>query len=384
MPQTVLSLVSTLRRGGPMHVLTSLLRRLDGERYRAVVATLSPEPEDSLVAQVRQAGIDVREMKLSRARSAWTGAWALQRLVCDVKPDLVHTHGLRADFLAARARLGCPIVSTLHCELRQDYGLAWGPAAGKVLATSHYALLRRFDGVAAVAQGVAEAALGNGVSARTIPNGIEIDAFCRAPDPGRREMLRAQFGWPADAVVVLHTGSLTVRKNPVAVVEGFCASALSSRGLLAFAGDGPLRAQLGRAAGNSGHVLFLGKRKDVADLLEAADLLVSSSAAEGMPMAVLEGCASGIAVLASDIPPHRAMQAAFPGQMQLFNECKELRAALDAMARAGKRRRFIPARQALDSISSRRMSAAYEEFYASLLRSKASETAASRKVVECH
>jgi glycosyltransferase involved in cell wall biosynthesis len=382
-PLTILLLVSTLARGGPMHVLMSLLRHLDPARYRAVVVTLSPEPKDSLIEEVSAMGIAVEPMQLSRPGSVWAGVRTLRKLAAAINPDLVHTHGLRADFLAARAELACPTVATLHCDLKQDYSLARGRVAGTVLAAAHHALLRRLDGVAAVAESVAEAALHNGVKARVIPNGVEIDAFHRMPDPGRRAALRVCYGWPAGAMVVLHTGSLSTRKNPLAVLKGFLASALASRGLLVFAGDGPLREQCASAAGSKRNVLFLGKRRDIPDLLEAADVLVSSSAAEGLPMAVLEGCASGIRVLASDIPPHRSIHAIFPDQVQLVDGWEQLRNALDGMAQSSEHRRFAPSPEALEQISSTRMSGAYQEFYQSLLRWKSFESASSGEAVRC-
>lgn len=51
-----------------------------------------------------------------------------------------------------------------------------------------------------------------------------------------------------------------------------------------------------------GQVRFLGAVSDVSGLLAAADLCVHSSPSEGIPNAVLEAMASGLAVVGSDIP----------------------------------------------------------------------------------
>lgn len=49
-------------------------------------------------------------------------------------------------------------------------------------------------------------------------------------------------------------------------------------------------------------IRFLGSVNDISGLLQAADLLVHSSLSEGIPNAVLEGMAAGLAVAGSDIP----------------------------------------------------------------------------------
>lgn len=54
--------------------------------------------------------------------------------------------------------------------------------------------------------------------------------------------------------------------------------------------------------GITGQVRFIGSVADISGLLQASDLLVHSSISEGIPNAVLEGMASGLAVVGSDIP----------------------------------------------------------------------------------
>jgi glycosyltransferase involved in cell wall biosynthesis len=60
--------------------------------------------------------------------------------------------------------------------------------------------------------------------------------------------------------------------------------------------------QQAEQSGVSGQVRFIGSVADISGLLQASDLLVHSSISEGIPNAVLEGMASGLAVVGSDIP----------------------------------------------------------------------------------
>jgi glycosyltransferase involved in cell wall biosynthesis len=63
------------------------------------------------------------------------------------------------------------------------------------------------------------------------------------------------------------------------------------------------------ALGIADRVVFAGLRADVPRLLKAADAMVFPSLFEGLPGAVLEACAAGTPVLASDIDVHRETAA---------------------------------------------------------------------------
>ncbi|MBC8427197.1 MAG: glycosyltransferase [Deltaproteobacteria bacterium] len=77
---------------------------------------------------------------------------------------------------------------------------------------------------------------------------------------------------------------------------------------LVFVGEGK-RLQpciaLAKRLGIDDGVGFLGLRDDIPDLLREGDVFVSCSEAEGLPNVLLEAQASGLPVVASDIPPHR-------------------------------------------------------------------------------
>jgi glycosyltransferase involved in cell wall biosynthesis len=74
--------------------------------------------------------------------------------------------------------------------------------------------------------------------------------------------------------------------------------------LFLIAGDGPLRADVEKLASElnvSERLRFLGIRKDIPELMAAADGYVMSSAWEGLPMVLLEAAASGLPIVATNV-----------------------------------------------------------------------------------
>lgn len=364
----VLSVVSTLWRCGPTNVLEGIVRGYDPGNYQATVATLSPNPSDSALKDFHSFGVPVEEMNLSRAASFLIGTRRLRDMIQSSNIDLVHCHGFRADVLVSRCGLQVPAVSTIHSDILTDYQLVYGNFAGKWMARREFASLCRFDRVVAVSETTAEALRSQGVQCQVIANGIDLNTYRPASSLSEKLLLRERLRLPLKQAVVLHTGSLTSRKQPVEVVVGFRSSRLSENAVLLVAGEGPLRRQCERAADGAKNIFFLGKRQDVPDLFRASDVLISNSISEGLPMALLEGCACGTRVIASDIPPHRRIRDMFAQQVFIYSghDPQAVAAALDANSPGEVVPILQPPRESLDAISASRMSRAYQSLYDNL------------------
>ncbi len=140
-----------------------------------------------------------------------------------------------------------------------------------------------------------------------IANGIEVERF---PARDGNAALRAEFGWPADALVVGAVGHLRPEKN---LRRLFDAAARASREVdvrLLVLGDGPERAELERLAAQpplAGRVRFAGYQADPRAHYRCMDVFALTSDTEQMPIALLEAMASALPAVATDVGDVRAM-----------------------------------------------------------------------------
>lgn len=136
-----------------------------------------------------------------------------------------------------------------------------------------------------------------------VQNGLDIprvDRIAASVDPSASRE-------PGYTVVAI--SRLVEIKNPSTLLTAFRLSADRTSRLL-YIGDGPLRERLeeeSRSGGLSDRIELTGliPRERVFEHLLGADLFVSTSYGEGLPVAVLEAMACGCPVVLSDIPPHR-------------------------------------------------------------------------------
>jgi len=118
--------------------------------------------------------------------------------------------------------------------------------------------------------------------------------------PAQKIALRSRLDLPADARVVVFVGRLVPEKR-VDLLTGIWSSVreIVPRARLLIVGSGPEEVVLKHKA-NDG-ILFLGSQADVTPYLQASDLFVLPSAAEGLSLALLEALACGLPVIATSV-----------------------------------------------------------------------------------
>jgi glycosyltransferase involved in cell wall biosynthesis len=283
------------------------LRRDGAEPVRFFPYRYAPREEWNLWGYAQSLHADVR-LRPAAWLLAPAAAWALRSaastLLRETRYDVVHVHwvvpsaALIQDIVRAH---GAPLVVSLHGS---DVFVAERLAPARALARQ---ALRAAGAVTACSGDLRERALRLGAlpeRTRTVPYGVDAAAF--SPDVPSADM-RRRLGVPEGAVLVLAVGRLVEKKGFAWLV----AAAAQAPGVhVVVAGDGDLRRDLEEKARALGApVSFAGAldRKDVASAMAAADVVAVPSIVDragnvdGLPNALLEGLASGRAVVATRV-----------------------------------------------------------------------------------
>jgi len=245
-----------------------------------------------------EAGIEVQTLGIARGRYDPRSLPRLVKLLRTQKPDIVCTFMYHANVLgrvAARIARVPVVVSSIRNAV---FG---GMLANRLTAlTDMLATVTTTNSVLA-----AEALLSRRVVSadrlKVIPNAIEIELPSQ-PNLSREVLV----GQGLDSTWLwLSVGRLEPQKGHETAIRAV--AMLKERGVdshLAIAGDGSLEKAL-RALREElrlePNVTFLGYRNDVRDLMAVADGFVLASRWEGLPNVVMEACAAGLPVVATDV-----------------------------------------------------------------------------------
>ena len=301
----ILYVCSTLERSGPTNQLFNLIKYLDRDSFDPQIITLSPEPADSRKADFENIGCPVRSLGLTRLQGLLHARRLLQKAIAELAPDIIHTQGLRADVLSSRLNTTIPRICTIHNFPQVDYPMTYGRFLGKLMVQHHTRAMLKLDTCVGVSSAVKDNLVENWSipNCTSVQNGVDSEKFSLPPSGEDRLSIRQKLGFTASDTIVVSVGWLSSRKDPLTIIRAF--QDISSPDLrLVFIGNGSLEKECRRASVNDKRILFTGRIPNVVDYLQAADLFVSASTAEGLPYSVLEAMACGLTPLLSDIGPH--------------------------------------------------------------------------------
>ena len=246
--------------------------------------------------------------------SLWRAYQEMQRMLLTRPYHILHSHSQFGDILAVLCKMLSKVpvvVRTVH----HGYHLEWSKKPLRRLLLTNLLYPVYFDAEIGVSPSVAAnldrrwlAKVLNKHS-RCIYNAIDLQRFSPSAVHDRKE--RDDLGIPPDAIVIGSVGRLvegkgydTLLKAAAIVLKVF------PEAFFLLVGNGNLLSHLIELANQleiAERVMFTGPRFDVEDIFTYIDLFVLPSLWEGLPTVILESIASGVPVIATNIPGIRRL-----------------------------------------------------------------------------
>lgn len=304
-PMRIVTVLTSLGMGGAEKLALAVAERMARRGHDVAMLSLRPRLTEQWPTTLPVTYLDMRKNPASVAAGFRRGRQFLR----EFRPDLVHSHSFHANILARFLAIGAPgvpravVISSVHNVYE-----------GGRMRMLAYRLTDRWSlRTVAISQAAAE----RFVCLKAVPqhkcsvrgHGIDTEVF--APDAARRAATRERMGpaatGTASTFVWLCAGRIAPAKDYPNLLRSFAkAEHECSNTRLWIAGGGSDGAReelesLARELGVREKVFFLGLRRDLPALLDAADGFVLGSAWEGLPQVIAEAMAMEKPVVATDV-----------------------------------------------------------------------------------
>ena len=322
----IVHLVTSLEVGGAQHNMLLGLPRLDPEKYEHILVSIMDRMQ--MESQFRQLGIQVHSLGLSK-KTDLAVALRLRSLLKTLQPDILHTYLIHGNVLGriVGRLVGGPVI--IGSELTIGQAGAIGSLATKLTNPLTNAVeVNSETGAKAVEKdlGVRKDKI------EVIPPGLDLDSFTGTEN---RSKVRQEIGVSDNDHLVLFVGRLRPVKGPEYGIRAFAKALGETPNLhMALAGEGELREHLEALVGELGiqsNTTFLGARKDLPDVLSAADSILMPSLTEGFPRVANEAMAASKPVIATRVGG--VSEAIIHDETGLLVESKNIVEMADAIVR---------------------------------------------------
>jgi glycosyltransferase involved in cell wall biosynthesis len=290
----IVYVLTSLGMGGAERVALALAGRMAERGHTVALLVLRPPVAEQWPTDLHVVHLEMRRTPIS----VLAGMARARHFLGEFRPDLVHSHSFHANLVARLLKGRPPVVSTVH----NVYEGGW-------LRMMAYRLT---DGLACRTIAVSQAAADRFVRLKAVPqhkclvltNGIDTAEF--APSTERRGRTRADMGANAQ-FIWLTAGRIVPAKDFPNLLRAFArVRAARPETQLWVAGEASdsefsMVQRLAEELSLEASVRWLGLRRDLPALLDAADGFVLGSAWEGMPLVVGEAMAMEKPVVATDV-----------------------------------------------------------------------------------
>lgn len=280
--------INTMAGGGAQRVMANLANMFVENGDEVIfVASFAAENEYPMDSRVDRRNLSQTRIESGLKRNI-AYVLGLRKLVKQEKPDVLLSFMRQPNYRAVLAGLGLKTKTliSVRCDPKVEYRGKVGHFLGKhLLPLADGCIFQTEDAKLWFPEKLQN-------KSRVIANAVKPEFYGIAPKP-----VPGRF---------VTCGRLAKQKNHILLIDAFSDAARDfSEAELLIYGDGVLREELEAriaAKGMQGQIKLMGQTTDVAGVLQEAGCFVLSSDFEGMPNALMEAMAAGVACISTDCP----------------------------------------------------------------------------------
>jgi len=312
----ILHVITGLDVGGAETMLYRLVTGMDANRFESrVISLIKPGP---MGEKLTKAGITVDSLDMRRGAPSPTGLLKLIKLMRTWRPDLMQSWLYHADLAGL-------IATKLAFPLGKGPKTAWNIRCSFMALEEYRRMTGITLGMCAALSNWPDMVLTNSEEARrfhkelgytpkrfeVIPNGFDVDRF--APNNETRAEVREELSIGEESVVIGHVARFDAMKDHHTLLKAAALAAKECNAIFVLAGRGidydnlDLVTWIAEVGLASDRVRLLGEQSDVARLMTAMDIHVSSSTGESFPNVVGEAMSCGIPNVVTDVGDSKSL-----------------------------------------------------------------------------
>lgn len=296
----ILEVLTYINSGGAEMVVYNYLSHMNREGLSFDVLAIEQPFKPFLEDKFKEMGVGVYYLP----KNIMKRFSAFEKLIVMNKYDIIHSH--------------CEFLSEIYMAIAAKHGVNVRIIHSH-MAGGHYSKIKNIYAPIGklIAKRTATHFFGCGIDAcksqwgeklfnkgkcYVLNNAIDIKTF--AYDELVREKVRTNMGWRGKHII-LNVGRFVEQKNHSFIIDVF--NSMIAAGIdnvmLVLIGEGPLKTSVEsrvKSLGLESYVQFLGRRNDVNQLLNGADVFFLPSLFEGFPVVSVEAQANGLPIVMSD------------------------------------------------------------------------------------
>lgn len=299
----ILHIIFVPRYSGAEILVRDLAKQHTAQGQQVAVASLMPAEDDFMREVESSRKLGVRWFIPDRPLTRMSRILQLRQWIKEYHPDLVVAHSAIPALDARLAMLTLkrpPVVTVLHAV--NDYDNPKLRLLEKILQSKTSAVIS----VSRTAADNYRQNVAQPKRLEVIENGVDVERFEEAVT--RREAIRATLSIPESSKVVIQVGRIATVKRQHLTLRTLIPLLREQPQLqvwfIGLIEDRNYFQTLQQHVASSevaDQLRFLGPRSDIPELVAAADLLVMPSEREAFPINFIEGLASGIPIIATNL-----------------------------------------------------------------------------------